>query len=126
MTHLVKHVRQSAVFLISFYHENEYGVLRGSSRQANHQEQDVTIFQITFLLVFIQNSAASSLSHTASSSPLYSHHFFAGGFNLYLMERRTEANHFHSIHNKRRPTNIVNLLFIMNLVHYPINKGYKH
>ena len=34
--------------LISFYNENEYGASRRSSRQTNHQEQDVTRFQSLF------------------------------------------------------------------------------
>ena len=49
-----------------------------------------------------------------SSTTVY--HFFAGVFNLYDGAARPKPNPFLSGHNKRRPTHIVNLLFIMKLV----------
>ena len=52
-----------------------------------------------------------------SSTTVY--HFFAGDFNQKtypIGTARPKPNHFHYRHNKRRPTHIVNLLFIMKLV----------
>ena len=61
---------------------------------------------------FIPNSSASSKLH--NSLPLFRWRFQPKTYPM--GDGATEANHFHSGYNKRRPTDIVNLLFIMKLI----------
>ena len=65
-----------------------------------------------FLAGVILNRTASSKLH--NSLPLFRWRFQPKTYPM--GDGATEANHFHSGYNKRRPTDIVNLLFIMKLV----------
>ena len=118
MTHLVKHVRQSAAFLISFYNENEFSVSRRSSRQANHQEQDVTIIQSLFFWFYPKFPQPHHLIELPRRR-YYILITFSLVFSTHIRWLGELKPIFFTLNNKRSPTHKVNLLFY-NEIRYEI------
>ena len=66
--------------LISFHNENEFGVFWSSYQQANHQEQDVTIFQPLFFWAYPPIPPTPTV-----------YDFIAGSYTLFGIPRRNSG-----------------------------------
>ena len=82
------------------------------------QEQDVNRIKSLFFWVYPPILPPHHLFEPPRRSSTTVYHFFAGDFTQRPIryDGASEANHFPYRHNKRRPTHIANLLFIMKLV----------
>ena len=123
MTHPVRHVSQSASLRLG--QASSVSIMKMNLSYSVEvlgkptiRKQDVTRIPTLFFWFYLHILQPHHLVEPHRRSSITVYHFFAGDFNPRPIRwgGATEAIHFHSIHNKRRPTHIVNLLFIMKLV----------